>query len=211
MRFYDVVSVYSLMSPDTVPPSSDAARPSTPELREALEQAEEYRRLLDTAAVLAAIGDFDGRFLMVNAAWRDLLGYSPDRLVGTEYLKLVHPDDLERAALALGDLMSGTTLSRTLDLRVRARDGSFRWLSCHVRADHERRRLYGIGQDITDRRLMEDALRVTGERLERLASKVSQQVHTPSADGLHAIAREILEIAAIEVSRARDPQVPEPE
>ena len=42
-----------------------------------------YRRMMEMSTVLGAVTDFDGRFLAVSPGWRSVLGYSPERLVGT--------------------------------------------------------------------------------------------------------------------------------
>jgi PAS domain S-box-containing protein len=135
-------------------------------------EADLYRHLLETASLLAAIGDFDGRFILAAGGWRDVLGYSPERLIGSQYLGLVHPDDAERVLLLLGDLMASSREVPDFEVRLRAHDGSFRWMAWTLRSNLAHRRLYGIGRDVTERHLLYEALRSSEERLRVMAEQV---------------------------------------
>lgn len=87
------------------------------------------------------------------------LGYQPNEVESTSdaWAALVHPDDLAAARRRLDDLVHARGGVRTVELeyRVRARDGSWRWML--DRAQVTRRnsdgvvtRLAGVGIDITD-------------------------------------------------------------
>ncbi|EWH02851.1 PAS domain-containing protein [Halomonas sp. BC04] len=63
---------------------------SLEELREALRQRDQFFTL---SLELFCRVDLDGRFLQVNSAFEQLLGYSEKQLVGHHYSKLVVADD----------------------------------------------------------------------------------------------------------------------
>ncbi len=145
-----------------------------------------YRHLLETSSLLAAVCDFEGNLLFVAGGWRSVLGHSPDRLIGTGYLSLVHPDDNERAVLALGALKASTMETPELELRVRAHDGSYRWMTWTWRSDVLGRRLYGIGRDITESFLREqelirarEAALATSREESRVLAHLSDEIRTP--------------------------------
>jgi PAS domain S-box-containing protein len=136
--------------------------------------ADLYRHLLQTSSLLAAVGDFDGHFVLAAGGWRDVLGYTPERLIGTPYLGLVHPADTERVLVLLGDLMGSSRDVPEFEVRLRAHDGSYRWMVWTLHSELTARRLYGIGRDVSEAYLKEQELiRTREEALE--ASRVKSQ------------------------------------
>jgi diguanylate cyclase (GGDEF)-like protein/PAS domain S-box-containing protein len=91
-----------------------------------------------------------------------LLGFAPGAApVGDETLDLVHPDDRERVAAAASEALgSGATME--LEFRMRRADGEYRLFFCRGGATlgpgGEARRLDGICEDVTERRLAEQRL-----------------------------------------------------
>ncbi len=59
--------------------------------------------LLDTVCVVNA----QGSFIYVSASCEDLLGYTPEELVGKNIADLVHPDDLQRTLAMAMEVKSG--------------------------------------------------------------------------------------------------------
>jgi two-component sensor histidine kinase len=69
-------------------------------------------------------------------------------------MDLVHPDDLGAAAEIEPALERGNEV-RNLEQRVRHRDGSYRWISWSTTPVPEENLLYGVGRDVTDRKLFD--------------------------------------------------------
>ena len=46
---------------------------------------------------LMSVVDINGNFVLVNPAFRDILGWEIDDLIGNSYTNFIHPDDLARA------------------------------------------------------------------------------------------------------------------
>lgn len=107
-----------------------------------------------------------------------MLGHEPGALPATvqTWLDHLHPEDRERAVRANMDCVEGKTQSFQAEFRMRTRDGKWRWIlgrGSAVTRDAEGRalRLIGTHQDITDRKVAEEALR-NRERLLRDAQRI---------------------------------------
>src|SRR5204863_3852984 len=99
-----------------------------------------------------AVGELDGTLRRVNAAWQRSLGWSDDELVGRPFIDLIHPDDVETVP-ATG------TAAVSYEIRLRARDGSHRWVLVSARSDETTGESYIVAKDIDARRAAEEHLR----------------------------------------------------
>ncbi|NVB76823.1 MAG: PAS domain S-box protein [Kofleriaceae bacterium] len=88
------------------------------------ESEERFRLTIDEAPIGMALIGPDGRFVRVNRALCELVGYSAAELVGMSFRALIHPDDL-RADLSLaGQLARGEIPRYQLGKRYIRKDGS---------------------------------------------------------------------------------------
>jgi diguanylate cyclase (GGDEF)-like protein/PAS domain S-box-containing protein len=101
-----------------------------------------------TGDLLATIST-DGRFLLLNPAWEDVLGWTREELMARPVPELVHPEDLEQTtAVMLAGRDRSVELANFTN-RYRHRDGSWRWLLWSARCDGER--WFAAAKDVTDR------------------------------------------------------------
>src|SRR6266568_1427927 len=72
---------------------------------------------------LLCIADLDGTIRDISSSVRSILGYEEQELVGTPYMRLIHPDDVSRVRELLDALRRGED---AIDFNVRAlrKDGS---------------------------------------------------------------------------------------
>ena len=111
---------------------------------------------------LMAVVDIAGNFVLVNEAFRHLLGWEPKELIGLSYRGLIHPDDFERVTSSF-DPVDGVTPSVVeLDLRELCRDATYRWMKWTIRK--EANVYYAVGNDITQSRETLNALAVSLEK-----------------------------------------------
>ena len=139
----------------------------------AQEQADERDMVWRASRDLFAICGRDGVFRKVNAAWTEMLGWEPDDVVGGRFHAFVHPEDLGRAARAFERVGSGVALD-DIDVRVRQRDGRYRWISWNAipRGDH----FYAAGRDVNERRALEEQLRQS-QKLEAVGQLTGGVAH----------------------------------
>ncbi len=107
-------------------------------------------------SMISLSADDPGRFLRANAALQTMLGRSHEELRTTGVLALTHPDDRERDAEILGQLLSGASSSEEFEKRYLHADGHVvhAWLTTSVVHGTDGERLYLVTHalDISDRR-----------------------------------------------------------
>ena len=120
------------------------------------ERTQERDRVWNRARDLFVVLSRDRAYLSVNPAWKDVLGYDEGDLLGRQHGDLVHPEDAAARLDVLRRLTSGERVE-DFDVRVRAKDQSFRWINWTIIPEGDF--FYGMGRDVTDRKQLEDQLR----------------------------------------------------
>ena len=126
-------------------------------------KTEELDRYFTRALDLLCIADTDGYFKRLNKAWETILGYSISELEQNRFLDYVHPEDVGATLDAIARLDDQQEISNFVN-RYRAKDGSYRWIEW--RSFPEGKRIYAVARDITDRKQVEEALRLANEVVE---------------------------------------------
>jgi len=129
-------------------------------LTETLEQrvqAETRERLQiwNVSQDLLVIANLDGKYLSVNPAWTTTLGWSEADLLGKSSQWLLHPDDRGKTR-AEHDHLAKCHKTLRFENRLRAKDGSYHWISWIAAPDSGQ--VYSTGRDITEHKRAEEAL-----------------------------------------------------
>ena len=129
-------------------------------LNETLEQEVAVRtaqrdRMWRLSSDVMLVAGFDGTIQSVNPAWKIMLGWREDELVGRNIFDLTHLDDRD-AARRMFDTMAGPQTPVRFETRNRRKDGSYRWLSWHAAPDETY--IHAVGRDITPEREQAEAL-----------------------------------------------------
>ncbi len=130
-----------------------------------------FRAVAEALPGIVFVTDTSGRNTYANSYLAEFAGVDGATMLGDGWNSVVHPDDLpEVLARWHGSVEAGTLFE--CEYRVRARNGSYRWILCRAmpirHADGQVAEWCGIGIDIEDRRRAEAALGESEERL-RLA------------------------------------------
>jgi len=168
-------------------------------LRESKAALEEERQRLDMALTGGTLGLWDLDFTtgrnLVDERWAEMLGYALDEIEPTlEFFEsLVHPDDRHKPYDALERHTRGETDVMSVDIRMRAKGGAWRWIRDKGKVmewtdDGEPKRAVGTHQDITEEREQQEALRRSRQKYKSLfdASNDAIFIHTLGGEILDA-------------------------
>jgi PAS domain S-box-containing protein len=139
-------------------------------LRRSQRRLKEERQRLDMALEGGDLGTWDADLntgkTQYNERWATMLGYTLSEVEQEShfYLNHLHPDDRPRVEQLIDDLAAGEKAQMNLEVRMRHKDGSWRWILDRGRVtewneDGTARRVVGTHLDITDRKEAEAALR----------------------------------------------------
>lgn len=130
-----------------------------------LESQIRYQQVFDSVREVIFQTDASGRWQLLNPAWTEITGHPVDESIGHSFVDYLHPDDQDARREALKPLVERTQDFCSATLRVKCRDGSFRWLDLYARAIVDAgNALAGVSgtlNDVTARVAAEDYLRLT--------------------------------------------------
>lgn len=86
-----------------------------------------FESMFEQSAMAVAVLTVGGRFLRANATFCRLLGYTEQELQQKTHLDVIHIEDLEAAAVARAQVISGKARPRIIERRYLHKDGSVVW------------------------------------------------------------------------------------
>jgi diguanylate cyclase (GGDEF)-like protein/PAS domain S-box-containing protein len=126
------------------------------------EHQERLSNLVEQAAVGIAQTDLQGRLVLVNGRFCEMIGQRQDQLLGQRMQDITHPDDEPSNMLLFGRLVE-TGEPFSVEKRYVRPDGSAIWVKNYVSATRDAcghlESIVAIVQDITERKQAEAALR----------------------------------------------------
>jgi PAS domain S-box-containing protein len=148
---------------------------------------ERFRRAFDSASIGMVVVGTDGRATEVNPALCEMLGYAEADLLGSGFERMTHPDDIGATVEYVSAALHGGPQAYHLEKRYRHAEGRTVWglLSSALVRDADGAPLYFISQiqDITERKLAEEALRDSEERYRELVESQYDLISRCDADG----------------------------
>lgn len=155
-----------------------------------------FQRIVETSRYLYVVLDRDWRISYASSVCYDLLGYTPDEMIGLGP-ELMHPDDQEIALGALAQLVENANgrlgVGIPLSGRIAAKDGTYRHFEIGAQVQLDDPDVGGVilrlqpieGQAFTDRAL--EAL-VAGTELDEVLSLLAEAVSAEVSPALASIA-----------------------
>ncbi len=153
------------------------------------EQSSEAERaklatFLDNTRDLVTIVDAQGRYTYVNEIAEQILGATPEDLIGRSAFEDIHPDDRDTTQQAFGGWLAERATHASWENRLLCADGSARrmlWTIMPKWVDGELDSIWSIARDVTDRWELEQQLRRHRDDLEALVQERTAALEQQSA------------------------------
>jgi PAS domain S-box-containing protein len=144
---------------------------------EALRESEQrYSTLFENAHDLVYTLDLDFHFTSVNPAVQQILGYSPEDLIGTALTQYMSPEQVALKKEMLHRKLAGEAVETRYEMQVIDRTGQTRTLETNTRLSYDRsakpHAIQAIARDITARKKYEEHLAFTTRELSHRAKNI---------------------------------------
>ncbi len=143
-------------------------------------QEERFRSAFDHAPIGLALVSPEGRWLRVNEALCELVGYREEQLLSTSFQDITHPEDLQADLQLVGDLLANRIPTYQLEKRYVHRDGQHVpvLLSVSLVRDSRGAPLYFISQilDISHQKRAELVMQNALQEKELLLKEIHHRV-----------------------------------
>ncbi len=184
----EVVGVLEFLSDDSVEPDEELLEAMAhigTQLGRVIERQrarDEIDRVFTLSQDMLCIAGFDGLFRRVNPTFCRTLGYTERELIAVPYLDLVHAEDLNAARTELERLVAGKP-TKGFEVRLRTKDGGFRWTQFNATPFAAERVIYAHGRDVTDRKRADRALQTATDEIRDLYNAAPCGYHSLDRDG----------------------------
>jgi PAS domain S-box-containing protein len=112
-------------------------------------------RFLNLSVDMFCVAGFDGFFKNVNPSWQNTLGFTTEELSQKPYMEFIHPDD-RQATVAEAEGLENGEVTLAFENRYLCKDGSYKWLLWNAVSVPERKVIYAVARDITERKRSEE-------------------------------------------------------
>ena len=134
------------------------------------ESREKFRLISEHSADLVCLHDADGTYEYVSPSVTDILGYTPEELIGVNPYTLFHPDDLQKVEEESHNPAKADQKIRSIQYRIKRKDGKYIWFETSTEpitnGNGEVEKLRTGSRDITNRKKLELLLQETNRLAE---------------------------------------------
>ena len=154
----------------------------------ALRKSEErWRSVYENSAVGVALTDLNGRFLAVNRAYEEMLGYTEEELRKLTFLEITEEDYRDANWELVSELLEGKRQQFQIEKQYRHKDGTLRWVSNNVSlvpgTESVPRFIMALSENITQRKQVEEALRNSEREFRTIIEAIPAFVVSALPDG----------------------------
>jgi PAS domain S-box-containing protein len=148
---------------------------------------ERFRKAFANAAVGMAIKDQQGRYLHVNRAYENLVGYSLEELQQRSFHDITHPDDRQHNEAEMAQLLDGSSADFVTEKRYIRKDGQTVWVQISISLTRDSEgspvNIIGLAEDITQKKSALEKIRQSEATFRTLSNTLPQLVWMSDKNG----------------------------
>jgi PAS domain S-box-containing protein len=138
---------------------------------------ERWRSVFENSAVGVALTDLTGRFIATNPVYQKMLGYTEEEFQQLTFFDITHEENVEQNRTLIGELLDGKRQQYQIEKQYRRKDGQPVWVRNNVSVvpgtEGVPRFLMALSEDITQRKLSQEALAKARSELAKVAEITS--------------------------------------
>ena len=145
-----------------------------------------FRVLVQNSADAIVTLNADGSIRFASESSARLLGYTVEERIGRSAFELMHPDDTAGARAGFDECLQHAGVPFPLEYRLRHKDGTWRYVESIAVNRLDEPTVAGVVvnyRDVTDRRIAEEALRSSEERLRHIIEHAQELIYDCDPDG----------------------------
>ncbi|MCK5614962.1 PAS domain S-box protein [Candidatus Pacearchaeota archaeon] len=148
------------------------------------ENEEKYRSFIYNAPVAMYTLNAKGEFTYGNRKVLEITGYKKEDWLNKPFYPIIHPDDLDHIIERVGDRLAGNEPTNPYEVRIFNSSGEIMWVKLTAKAIYDTyekgdKKVVGIQsffEDITDKKLAEEALVESEEKYRNLVERANDGV-----------------------------------
>jgi PAS domain S-box-containing protein len=151
-----------------------------------IQSEEKFRAFVEQSFDVIFTLNAQGLFTFVSPAWMRHFGYPVNDVVGQPFASFVHEEDIQPCFDYLVRMLATGQNETSPPYRVRRLDGTWRWFLANggrIITPEGEPQFMGVGHDITDSKLAEEALKASEERYRAQFDRASEGIFTLSPEG----------------------------
>jgi len=144
-----------------------------------------FRTIVESVFVGIKLNDAQGNIIYRSPSMRAINGWT-DEEMDRNYLKLAHPDDLERISEVHQEVLDNPDKSINIIYRILHKNGHYIWIEsviCNKLADPELGAIITVTRDITGRKTVEDQLKKSEQKYHSLIEQASDAIYLLDFEG----------------------------
>jgi PAS domain S-box-containing protein len=144
--------------------AENCLRDNTVELKKTLSK---LNKILDSSLDVICSINVDGEFVTVSTASRTVWGYSPEELIGSKFMHLVHREDVDVTIKAAEKIFMGSPIP-LFENRYVHKSGKVVSLLWSVNWDEKLQLMFCIAKDVTERKRLEKSIENERDRFSEM-------------------------------------------
>lgn len=146
------------------------------------EASRKERAIIENAVDVICSIDVDGKFVAVSPACFQVWGYKPEELMGRRFIELVIPEDHQETIRSVRAVRAEKGRTQ-FENRTRRKDGSVVTVLWSTYWSETERSMFCVAHDITQRKLAEEAIRASEERIRKIVENMIVGLIIMNRDG----------------------------